>query len=252
MQVLALDTTGRRGSIAIVRADDRAVTVTERSGDASRSHAERLPADIVELLRANDVAMSAIECFAVGSGPGSFTGLRIGIATLQGLAVVTRRPMVGVSALAALAHVASARSSAGTRIGVWMDAYRREVFAALYDVTEEPPFNLGRLIEIEGATVGDPAVTLDRWLETGPPPALFIGDGAELYRDRIAAAAASAQILPVPLLAGAIGRLAVAHALRGETVSPSGIQPLYVRRPDAELARDHALAHRRPDVAPAD
>ncbi|HEY7286274.1 MAG TPA: tRNA (adenosine(37)-N6)-threonylcarbamoyltransferase complex dimerization subunit type 1 TsaB [Vicinamibacterales bacterium] len=252
MQVLALDTTGRRGSIAIVRGDDRDVTVAEYAGDASRSHAERLPADILELLRANEIPLSAIDCFAVASGPGSFTGLRIGIATLQGLALVTRRPMVGVSALAALAHLAGEGRARGDRVGVWMDGYRREVFAALYDVTDEPPFTLGRLIEIEGATVGDPAATMDRWIELGPPPALFIGDGAELYRDRIASAAAGARILPTPLLAGAIGRVAVAHALRGETVSPSGIQPLYVRRPDAELARDHALAHRGPDVAPAD
>jgi tRNA threonylcarbamoyladenosine biosynthesis protein TsaB len=252
MRVLALDTTGRQGSIAIVRGDDRAVTVAEQSGDASRSHAERLPTDIVELLRASQIPMSAIDCFAVASGPGSFTGLRIGIATLQGLALVTRRPMVGVSALTALAHLASGGRSKGERIGVWMDGYRHEVFAALFDVSDEPPFSLGRLIEIEGATVGDPVVILERWLGMGAPPALFIGNGAELYRDRIAGAAASAQILPMPALAGAIGRLAVAHALRGETVSPSGIQPLYVRRPDAELARDHALAHRRPDDAPAD
>lgn len=252
MQILALDTTGRQGSIAIVREDDRVVTVMEQSGDPSRTHAERLPAEILALLRANQASMSAIDCFAVARGPGSFTGLRIGIATMQGLALVARRPMVGVSALTALAHLASDGRTVGDRIGVWMDGYRREVFAALFDVTDAPPFSLARVVEIEGATVGDPAATLDRWLGMGPSPALFIGDGAELYRDHVARAAGSALILPIPRLAGAIGRLAIAHVQRGETVSPSGIQPLYVRRPDAELARDHALAHRRPDVAPAD
>ena len=171
---------------------------------------------------------------------------------MQGLALVTRRPMVGVSALAALAHLASDGRAAGDRVGVWMDGYRREVFAALYDVTDEPPFSLGRLVQIEGATVGDPAAILNRWLAIGPCPSLFIGDGAKLYRGHITRATASALIVPMPPLAGAIGRLALAHARRGETVSPSGIQPLYVRRPDAELAREHALAHRGPDVAPAD
>ena len=133
-----------------------------------------------------------------------------------------------------------------------MDGHRHEVFAALFDVTDEPPFSLARLIEIEGATVGDPAAVLDRWLGMGRGPSLFIGSGAELYRDHIARAVGSVPILPMAPMAGAIGQLAIAHARRGETVTPSGIQPLYVRRPDAELAREHALADRRPDVAPAD
>src|SRR5262245_3148102 len=119
MQVLALDTTGRQGSIAIVRGDDHMLTVTEQSGDPARSHAERLPADILALLDACGVPVAAIDCFAVASGPGSFTGLRIGIATMQGLASVTRRPMVGVSALTALAQLASDGRRAGDRIGVW-------------------------------------------------------------------------------------------------------------------------------------
>ena len=252
MQVLALDTTGRQGSVAIVRDDDHAVTVVEQSGDPARSHAERLPAEILALLDTHGVSMSAIDCLAVASGPGSFTGLRIGIATMQGLASVARKPMVGVSALTALAQLASDGRQAGDRIGVWMDAYRREVFAALFDVTGEPPFGLERLNQIEGATVGDPAAILDRWVRLGPLPAVFIGDGAALYRDHVTRAAESSLILPMPPLAGAIGRLALAHARLGETVSPSGIQPLYVRRPDAELAREHALAHRSPDVARAD
>jgi tRNA threonylcarbamoyladenosine biosynthesis protein TsaB len=252
MLVLALDTTGRPGSGAIVRADDRAVVVAEESGEPARTHAERLPADILALLRAHELSLSAIDCFAVAVGPGSFTGLRIGIATMQGLALVTRRPMAGVSALTALGHVASQNLTAGDRIGVWMDGYRHEVFAALFDVADEPPFSLARLTEIEGATVGDPVAVLDRWLGMGPRPSLFIGDGAGLYRDRIAAAVGPVPILPMPPLAGVIGRLAIAHARRGETVTPSGIHPLYVRRSDAELARDHGLADRRSDIASPD
>jgi len=252
MQVLALDTTGRQGSIALVREDARGVTVTEQAGDASRSHAERLPADIMALLEAGAVPVSALDAFAVASGPGSFTGLRIGLATMQGLALVTKRPMVGVSALAALAQFASEGRRPGDRVGAWMDGYRQEVFAALYDVTDEPVFTPGRLVEIEPASVGRPAATLDRWLALGPRIAAVIGDGAELYRDHLSRVAHAPQILPARSLAAAIGRLALARMLAGDTVSAAGIQPLYVRRPDAELARDHALAHPRPDVATAD
>src|ERR1700675_4177840 len=99
MRVLALDTTTRAGSAALV--DDDCI-VEERSGDASRTHAQRLPGELVALLDANGLAWADVDLFAVGSGPGSFTGLRIGIATVQGLAFVRGRRIVGVPALEAL------------------------------------------------------------------------------------------------------------------------------------------------------
>src|SRR4030088_1607246 len=113
MRVLSLDTTTRGGSVALV--DDSGV-VDERSGDPSRTHAERLPDEILTLLEANAVPMSAIDVFAVASGPGSFTGLRIGIATIQGLAFVHRRPGAAVSALDALAHAAAVDLAPGALV----------------------------------------------------------------------------------------------------------------------------------------
>ena len=104
MRVLALDTTTRAGSAALVD-DDR--IVDERSGDGSRTHALRLPGEIVALAEANQWPLSTIDRYAVASGPGSFTGLRIGIATIQGLAFVHSRRVVAVPALEALAHAAS-------------------------------------------------------------------------------------------------------------------------------------------------
>ena len=96
MHVLALDTTTREGSVAIV-ADD--CVLFEKSGDVSRSHAERLPEELTTALAVAGLATSNIDLFAVASGPGSFTGLRIGIATIQGLAVVHRKRVVPISAL---------------------------------------------------------------------------------------------------------------------------------------------------------
>src|SRR5438093_568454 len=101
MRVLALDTTTRAGSVALVE-DDQILGVSD--GDATRTHAERLPGEILAMADRHHVAMSEVDVFAVASGPGSFTGLRIGIATIQGLALATRRPVVAVSALDALAH----------------------------------------------------------------------------------------------------------------------------------------------------
>jgi tRNA threonylcarbamoyladenosine biosynthesis protein TsaB len=242
MHVLALDTTTRAGSLALVTSADGVRAL--RVGDRARSHAERLPSDLVELVDATGLQLKDIDLFAVASGPGSFTGLRIGIATMQGLALVGRRPLAGVSALTALAHAGSRDLAPRMRVGAWMDGYRRDVFAALFEVTGEPPFTPERLIEKESPTVGDPSKVLDRWRRAGPP-AIIIGDGAVEYAELIAA---GIDVLPAPPLAGIIGLLALERARRGETVTPAGIQPLYVRRPDAELARDHALADRRPDL----
>src|SRR5581483_68765 len=181
------------------------------------------------------------DLYAVARGPGSFTGLRIGIATMQGLAFVGRRPIVGVSALEALAHAASRDLAPGAVVAAWMDAHRRDVFSALYCVQAPAIDDEHRLEIVEGPSVGDPASTLDRWGRHLTRPATFVGDGATLYAEIVAARVAAARILPAPLLAGTIGRLAYGAYRRGEAVDPAGIQPLYVRRPDAEVARERAL-----------
>src|SRR5262249_20842676 len=137
--VLSLDTSTREGSAALVL-DDR--VVVEHPGNRARSHAERLPAALLEVLREGGVDIGAVDVFAVAAGPSSFTGLRIGIATIQGLAFVTRRPVVAVSVLEALAHAAAVRRALppGTIVAAWMDAFRRDVFSALYRVGDGPSF----------------------------------------------------------------------------------------------------------------
>ena len=119
MLILALDTTSRAGSIAIVR---DAVVLHEFSGDASRTHGERLPLEFAHACRAAGVELRDVELFAVASGPGSFTGLRVGIAAIQGLAFAFDRRVVPVSTLEAFAYSASTES--GRRIGAWVDAQR--------------------------------------------------------------------------------------------------------------------------------
>lgn len=236
MRVIALDTTTRAGSIALV--DEHGI-VEERAGNASRSHAERLPSDIVDLARAHGVALSDVDLFGVARGPGSFTGLRIGIATVQGLAFIRRRRVFGISALDALAYAGTLNIPPGTPIAAWMDAHRREVFASVYRVGAGDCFAAGRLEPLQGPTVGDPAAILAQWTsQLGVRPAVFIGDGATLYEDVIRHADADAQVAPHPPLAGTIGRLAVARA--AEACDPADVRPLYVRRPDAVIAREKA------------
>jgi tRNA threonylcarbamoyladenosine biosynthesis protein TsaB len=243
MRVLSLDTTTRAGSVALADGDR---VIEEREGDSARTHAERLPGELIALLTAHGRTLADVDLFAVASGPGSFTGLRIGIATMQGAALVGGRPIVAVSALLALVHAGSIGAQPGDIVAVWMDAHRRDVFSALYRVEQAEPFALDRLIEMDAPQVGSPAAALARWRALGiDAVARFVGDGAVLYADVIAAKAQAGRaatriIQPTPLLAGAIARLALARARTGTTTDPAGVQPLYVRRPDAEIARENA------------
>lgn len=232
MHVLALDTTTRAGSVAIV-SEER--VLFEESGDAHRSHAERLPMDLLKALDACGLSSSDIDVFAIASGPGSFTGLRIGIATLQGFAAAHGRRVVTVSALLALAEGAGAGLEAGAIVGAWMDAHRREVFSALFRVLERPLFALDRLSEIDGPAASDPVATLDRWRAMNALPVAIAGDGAVVYERLLPP---GVRALAPPPLAGIMGRMAVVRARAGQAVAPGGVQPLYVRRPDAEVARE--------------
>jgi tRNA threonylcarbamoyladenosine biosynthesis protein TsaB len=237
MLVLALDTTTRAGSVAVAK-DGRVLDLL--AGDPNRPHAERLPADLVRSLERAGATLRDVDVFAVAIGPGSFTGLRIGIAAIQGCAFASGRPVVGVSALEALALAVSAAGSLGTdrRLGVWMDAQREEVFSALYVVTGEGPD--ASLETMEGPAVGDPAATAGRWHQllrgVWCPVA---GDGAVRYRRRLSETAGSpVTVIEPPPLAAMMALVAEQRARAGESGLPHAIRPLYVRRPDAELARD--------------
>jgi tRNA threonylcarbamoyladenosine biosynthesis protein TsaB len=221
MVVLALDTTMRGGSCALGR--DGAV-LRERAGDASVSQAARLPRELMALLEDAGLSLAEVDVFAVATGPGSFTGLRVGIATMQGLAFAEGKPLIGVSTFDALAAIGGAAER--SRIATWVDAWRGDVFAAVYEG--------GR--EIEPPIVADPRELLAD-LTVG---ALFIGDGAALHReliDQVLGDRGRVADPPDPLLAGTIATRADLRARAGEAPPPHAIRPLYVRRSDAELAR---------------
>ena len=224
MVILALDTTTPTGSAAL--AVD-GVVVREEGSDPSLPPATRLPRDLMTLLDHGSTKLGDVDAFAVAIGPGSFTGLRIGIATMQGLAFAAGKPLLGVSALDALARVGEPEAS-GQRIATWVDAWRGEVYAALYDGVRE----------IEAPVVATPDDILSRLRGT---PSFLIGDGARTYQDKIREAMGedgriAAQ--PTPLLAGIIATLGGVLASAGAYAPPHAIRPLYVRRTDAELVRD--------------
>jgi tRNA threonylcarbamoyladenosine biosynthesis protein TsaB len=221
--VLALDTTSRSGSAAVVQDGE---LLGEILGDGSRSHSERLPGDLMRVLEMASVPVEAIDLLAVAAGPGSFTGLRVGIAAMQGVAMALDRRIVPISALEALAL---AGADGTGLVAAWIDAQRGEVFASLYDST-------GTRVVADPSSL-PPIQTLTAWGHALSGGAVrFIGEGAARYeaaiRERLGP---RARVLPTPALAGFVGKLAAAAPARA--VLPHAVVPIYIRRPDVELAR---------------
>ena len=223
MIILALDTTTRDGSVAVLHDD---VVRVERVGDGSITHGQRLPNDVAAALSAATVDIHDVDLLAVACGPGSFTGLRIGIATVQGLAMALAKRVVPVSALEALARAAVNPHNA---IATWMDAQRGEVFAALYG-----PDGKDQLIQPVSAA---PDVVLKEWSRDVDLKTLtFVGDGAVHHIETIRREAGeSVVVLPPSALAGLVGQIAAEDPARA--ILPHAIVPIYVRKSDAELAR---------------
>ena len=244
MLLLALDTTTAAGSVALWRDG----LIEERAGDPARSHAERLPGDLGAILGAHGLAPRDVERYAVAAGPGSFTGLRIGIATVQGLALVGDRLVHAVGTLDLLAHDAARAGDAvaGTTIVAWMEAYRGEVFAARYRVVQAAPLQNGATGRARGAAILDvldpPTVSMPEplaqaWGVRDAGHVIVTGDGVVRLQALLAASFGvdAPQREPGPL-AGTLAALAAADVVAA--TRPHGVVPIYVRRPDVELERD--------------
>jgi tRNA threonylcarbamoyladenosine biosynthesis protein TsaB len=254
MVLLALDTSTADGSVALWRDG----LVEERAGDSARSHAERLPGELAALLTAHGLTPRDVERYAVAAGPGSFTGLRIGIATVQGLALVNDRLVHAVGTLDLLAHDAARAADAdtGTQIVAWMEAYRGEVFAARYRVARAAdPEAADRAGEVaataartrgtailepmDAPTVSAPAPLAEAWGAGRASRVIVTGDGVARTAALLTAAFGPAVVLRSPgPLAGTLAALAARQP--DAATRPHAVSPIYVRRPDVEIARDRA------------
>ncbi|MCA1585841.1 MAG: tRNA (adenosine(37)-N6)-threonylcarbamoyltransferase complex dimerization subunit type 1 TsaB [Acidobacteria bacterium] len=242
MLILSLDTTTRAGSVAVVRDDE---VLALQLGESSRTHGERLPGEIDAALVAASVDRQALDLLVVASGPGAFTGLRIGLAAIQGLAMTLAKPVISVSALDALAHTAFAAPrmpSAATieYVAALMDAQRGEVYAALYEKTK-PGFVFSSELPwrmVQAPIVGPAAQVISGWTMDRSGAIRWVGDGAVRFGTIIEAAGTNWSVdMDVPPLAPALAHIGRLRAAQGEAGSPHALQPLYVRRPDAELER---------------
>jgi len=238
------------------------VVLNEERIDPTRQLALQLPGALRDILDLSATALEDIDAFAVATGPGSFTGLRIGIATMQGLAFGLGKPLIGISGLTALRAVASP-AFLGSRIATWVDAWRGDVYAALFEDGRQ----VGEPVVARPADLLDAIVNRDsgfgsqdssgaRIPDVGSPllanDVTFIGDGADTYRDLIASRLGHAARIadPVaPLLAGVIAVLATIEYAKGHRPPPHAIRPLYVRRPDAELVREEGRLKQAPTAS---
>jgi tRNA threonylcarbamoyl adenosine modification protein YeaZ/ribosomal-protein-alanine acetyltransferase len=248
MVVLAVETVTRAGSLAIC--DEHGCDA--RVGDPSRTHGERLPAEAIDWLREHGRAPVDVDLLAVVTGPGSFTGMRIGIAAVQGMALAAHRRVVGVPTLQALAAAWLLTRAEPGLIVPCLDGQRGEVFAAAFAFDGASPIE--RLSEAMAPVVGTPADVADRLAALAGAqrdlPLVIVGDGATRYQPVFADRFAGAVIADVSMtLAAAAGQLARRRPELGG--APHALRPIYVRRPDAVMARERAGV-RAPASAPAD
>jgi tRNA threonylcarbamoyladenosine biosynthesis protein TsaB len=202
------------------------------AADGSPRHSTAL---LVEVERAAGAAggWDAVGTIAVGLGPGSFTGIRIGLATARGLAASTGLPARGVCTLDAIGlALASLAGPDRSRLAV-LDARRGEVFAALYSAAGE------RLWE---PLVLAPAGLVARLAEMSEPP-LAGGPGSVRFRDEMASCG-----VDVPEDADPVHRVGARHICGLATAAPGrdgdGLAPIYLRPPDAERWRERDTSHR--------
>ena len=223
MRILAVDTATTSCSVAIV---DRASLVAELTLNKNETHSKHLMEMIHTILKISGFGLSAVDGFAVTKGPGSFTGLRIGISTIKGLAAASEKPIVGVSSLKALA--AQVHFSPDL-ICPLIDARKGEVFFSRYR------FINGHLEKKTTEQVTRPEEALDHLKES----CLFVGNGAVLYKNKILEIlgrfASFAPINHNTIRASTVAYLSIAKFKSKKTDEIEKFSPYYIRRSDAEL-----------------
>ena len=232
--ILAIETATRAGSVAVARGE---TLLALREGNASISHSTNLIEMIDAVLSEAGTQLADVDVFAVAVGPGSFTGLRIGVATMKAFAEVNQRPIVGISTLAAVAHASALEGE----VVSLLPAGRGEVFAQMFSVAEDG------VVAKDGPAHLSPAETIARY---GTIPGVqFSGEGSPKLSDYLRDSAHEsateelrAQIIKSldaasgsVALAGSVAALALKDYLEGKAVKPESLHAVYVRASDAEI-----------------
>lgn len=228
MRILALDTSTFVGTGAVVRDGE---LLSEWSASVRASHGETLLPQLARALEQATLAVSEIDLFAVGLGPGSFTGVRIGVATAKGLALAQGKPLVGVTSLRVLAR----GMAAGVLRAVAVDAHKGELYCALYALAED-----GTLRELVGPFHDAPAEAARRLREAARGERLWVaGNGVPRYGEAFWEPLGS-HVVRCPGYCDVPRAAALAHEAELSFVAHgagdlSRLEPLYVRASDAKL-----------------
>ena len=224
MKILAVDSSSLTGSVALCRGES---LVAESLLNVRSTHSEKLLKQIDLLLGEADWKLEDLDLLTVVTGPGSFTGLRIGIATVKGLAQVLNKPFVPVSSLQA---VAMNLPLSPVPICAFLDARKKEVYSQLFEWHHA----------VGPVAIGEPSVLPpERLLRELPGEVALVGDGVLLYRHLIDDILADRALIPVAtahqLRAVQASWLALQAWSAGLVQDAAGILPTYIRPSDAEM-----------------
>ena len=223
MFILAVDTTTPSGSVALL---EDGTLLGEADIESAATHSARLLRSVDFLLGAHGRDIAAVDAFAVAAGPGSFTGIRIGIGVIKSLAFASGKPVAPVSTLLALATKLSA-DGAGL-VCPLLDAKKEEIYAALFEVRD------GGLVEI----VSQGAYAPDAFFARLParPVIAFAGSGVAAYRDMLLRHVGDGARFPErsAFIAAEVGRIGADIMRSGKAVDAASLEPLYFRRSQAE------------------
>jgi tRNA threonylcarbamoyladenosine biosynthesis protein TsaB len=226
MKILALDTATNSCSVAV--ADSVAGMLSESTVVTRQTHSKHLMEMIDGVIRMSGLQLPEIDGFAVTKGPGSFTGLRIGISVIKGLAFAMNRPVVGVSSLDALAVQFPFSSHL---ICTLLDARKKEVYCARYR------FERAVLKKETEEYTASPAGAVEDIRE----PCLFVGNGARLYQQLISDAVGEFAQFASPFFhtirASSVAGLSIKRFEENDTDDATGLVPHYIRKSDAEIVK---------------
>jgi tRNA threonylcarbamoyladenosine biosynthesis protein TsaB len=238
--ILSVDTASLGGSVCLVSGS---TVLATRVGDPTVSHSNTLLKDIDECLARSEVSLTDVNLFAAASGPGSFTGLRIGLATVKALAVTLGRPCVGIPTLQAVAHAAGP----STATVALLPAGRGEVFVQMLSVSPD-----GKVAQLDAPAHLSPQKVVEKY--GGLTDLKWAGEGARVYREILVAYSreqgidfgedGALEAIQHPgwtfaqkqeNLSKHVAALALQRLQSGEVLEPMSLTAIYVRPSDAEL-----------------
>jgi tRNA threonylcarbamoyladenosine biosynthesis protein TsaB len=223
MKILAVDTSSRSCSVAVIENRRLLAEILKEDGE---THSRHLMDMVKKALELSGLFPLGIDCFGITEGPGSFTGLRIGISTVKGLAAATGKPLAGISTLDALAAQVLPTNYL---ICALIDARKGEVYSARYRFKE------GLIRKVSHEEVLDPEKAADGIKE----PSLFIGDGASLYRDLIEKKLGGLAYFPSQFFnvirASTVAFMSLKKYEDGDAADPALFAPRYIRKSDVKL-----------------